>query len=58
MRYAHDDSADKIAVLAGLIPAAQLGNKMETSDSVQSQEDYVSDMNVSFASLAIPVPRT
>lgn len=43
MRRAHDDSADKIAVLAGLTPPAQLGNKMETSDSVESQEASVSD---------------
>ena len=36
--------ADKIAALAGLsTPASDLGNKMETIDSVESQEVVVSD---------------
>jgi integrase len=43
MRRTHDDSADKIAALAGLSPAADLGNKVETIDSVESQEASVSD---------------
>jgi integrase len=43
MRRTHDDSADKIAALAGLSPASDLGNKMETIDSVESQEASVSD---------------
>jgi integrase len=44
MRRTHDDSADKIAVLAGLAPAPNnLGNNRETNDSVESQESAVSD---------------
>jgi hypothetical protein len=43
MRRAHDDSADKIAILAGLTPPAELGNKLETIDSVESEESSVSD---------------
>jgi Phage integrase family len=44
MRRTHDDSADKIAALAGLsVPAADLGNIRETIDSVKSQEVGVSD---------------
>jgi hypothetical protein len=43
MRRTHDDSADKIAILAGLAPPANLGNKVETNDSVESQEVSVSD---------------
>jgi hypothetical protein len=39
MRRTHDDSADKIAALAGLsAPVDDLGNKGETSDSLESQE--------------------
>jgi integrase len=43
MRRTHDDSADKIAILAGLTPAPNLGNKMETIDSVEPEESSVSD---------------
>jgi integrase len=43
MRRTHDDSADKIAALAGLAPPSNLGNKVETNDSVESQEASVSD---------------
>jgi integrase len=44
MRRAHDDSADKIAILAGLAPAPKIpGNKVETRGSVESQESAVSD---------------
>jgi toxin ParE1/3/4 len=44
MRRTHDDSADKIAALAGLsAPSSDLGNKRETNDSVESQEASVSD---------------
>jgi hypothetical protein len=44
MRRTHDDSADKIAILAGLAPASQIpGNKLETSGSVKPQESAVSD---------------
>jgi integrase len=44
MRRTHDDSADKIAALAGLsAPSSDLGNKVETSNSVESQEASVSD---------------
>jgi hypothetical protein len=44
MRRTHDDSADKVAILAGLAPASQIpGNKLETSGSVKSQESAVSD---------------
>jgi hypothetical protein len=44
MRRTHDDSADKIAALAGLSsPAPDLGNIRETNDSVESQEAGVSD---------------
>jgi integrase len=44
MRRTHDDSADKIAVLAGLAPAPKfLGNNLETSGSVKSHESAVSD---------------
>ena len=44
MRRTHDDSADKIAVLAGLMGAMpNLGNKVETIDSLKSQEAGVSD---------------
>jgi integrase len=39
MRRKHDDSADKMAELAGL---TQLGNKLETEGSAQEQEDGVS----------------
>jgi integrase len=35
MRRTHDDSADKIAILAGLAPAPKTsGNKLETTASV------------------------
>jgi len=40
MRRKHDDSADRMAELAGL---SNLGNKLETSDSVESQEGELSD---------------
>ena len=44
MRRTHDDSADKIAALAGLsAPLDDLGNIRETIDSVKSQETLVSD---------------
>jgi hypothetical protein len=44
MRRTHDDSADKIAMLAGLAPTeGDLGNKVETIDFVESQESRVSD---------------
>jgi hypothetical protein len=44
MRRTHDDSADKIAALAGLsAPSLELGNNRETIDSVESQEASVSD---------------
>jgi integrase len=43
MRRTRDDSADKIAVLAGLTPPAILGNKLETIGSAESQEASVSD---------------
>jgi len=38
MRRTHDDSADKIAVLAGLAPAENFGNKRETISSVEHEE--------------------
>ncbi len=44
MRRTHDDSADKIATLAGLsTPLDAVGNIRETNDSVESQEVGVSD---------------
>src|SRR6266404_3267917 len=44
MRRTHDDSADKIAALAGLsAPPSDLGNNWETIDSIESQEVGVSD---------------
>lgn len=44
IRRTHDDSADKIAVLAGLAPAPKIpGNKLETIGSVEPQESVVSD---------------
>jgi integrase len=44
MRRTHDDSADKIAVLAGLAPASNIpGNNGETIASVEPQEAAVSD---------------
>jgi hypothetical protein len=44
MRRTHDDSADKIALLAGLAPVPKiLGNKLETSGSVEPQDSAVSD---------------
>jgi hypothetical protein len=44
MRRTHDDSADKIAALAGLsAPLSELGNKVETNNSVESQEVGVTD---------------
>jgi hypothetical protein len=44
MRRTHDDSAHKIAALAGLsAPLSELGNIRETNDSVESQEVSVSD---------------
>jgi Phage integrase family len=44
MRRTHDDSADKIAALAGpSSPAPDLGNIRDTIDSVESQEAGVSD---------------
>jgi integrase len=43
MRRTHDDSADKIAVLAGLVPAEDLGNKRETTGSVEHEEAELSD---------------
>jgi hypothetical protein len=43
MRRTHDDSADKIAILASLAPAPNiLGNNLETSGSVEPQESAVS----------------
>ena len=38
MRHTHDDSADSIAILVGLTPPANLGNKMGANDSAGSQE--------------------
>jgi integrase len=44
MRRTHDDSADKIAVLAGLSPpVAELGNIRETTGSVEGEESELSD---------------
>jgi integrase len=44
MRRTHDDSADKIAILAGLAPLTQnVGNIQETIGSAESQEADVSD---------------
>ena len=44
MRRTHDDSADKIAALAGLsAPITDMGNIRETTGSVESQEVSVSD---------------
>ena len=40
MRRKHDDSADKMAELAGL---SQRGNILETTGSVESQEGELSD---------------
>jgi hypothetical protein len=40
MKRKHDDSADKMAELAGL---TKLGNILETSGSVESQEGELSD---------------
>jgi integrase len=40
MRRQHDDSADKIAALAGL---SSVGNKRETDDSVKDEETELSD---------------
>jgi hypothetical protein len=40
MRRRHDDSGDKMAVVAGL---TNLGNKWETIGSVESQEEELSD---------------
>jgi hypothetical protein len=40
---AGDDSADKIAALAGMSQSVDLGNKVETNDSVESKEVGVSD---------------
>jgi hypothetical protein len=42
MRRAHDDSADKIAALAGLSPP-NLGNIRETNGSVEHDESELSD---------------
>ena len=39
MKRKHDDSADKMAELAGL---TKLGNKWETNVSVESQEEELS----------------
>jgi integrase len=44
MRRTHDDSADKIAALAGLsAPFVDLGNNRETTASVESSDSCVSD---------------
>jgi len=44
MRRTHDDSADKIAILAGLSPPlSDLGNFRDTNNSVESQEVGGSD---------------
>jgi hypothetical protein len=44
VRPTHDDSAGKIAVLAGLAPAPKIpGNYLETSVSGEPQESAVSD---------------
>jgi hypothetical protein len=44
MRRQHDDTADNIAILAGLAPAPTIaGNNLETTGSVKPQEVAVSD---------------
>jgi hypothetical protein len=40
MRRKHDDSADKMAEIAGL---TRLGNKSETNGPAESEEVYISD---------------
>jgi integrase len=47
MRRTHDDSADKIAILAGLAPPTQnLGNNRETTGSVEHEEVELSDCSI------------
>ena len=44
MRRTHDDSADKIAILAGLArPTQNSGNNRETTGSVEQEEVKLSD---------------
>ncbi len=44
LRRKHDDTGDKIAALAGLVPSdSSMGNNPDTSDSVESEESRVSD---------------
>src|SRR6185312_5447268 len=43
MRRTHDDSADKIAALAGL---SDRGNNLETNGSVEPQEAELSDCSI------------
>jgi hypothetical protein len=42
MRRAHDDSADKIAALAGLAPTENLGNIRDTIGSVEHEVSELS----------------
>jgi integrase len=47
MRRTHDDSADKIAILAGLAPPTQnLGNNRETTGSVEHEEVELSGCSI------------
>src|SRR5208337_1908503 len=47
MRRTHDDSADKIAILAGLAPVAEnLGNKRETTGSVEHEKVELTDCSI------------